>query len=32
MIKKSSDMLLHTLGHRKMEENANINAVALLIL
>ena len=32
IIKKSSDMLLQTLGHRKMEENAIINAVDLLVL
>ena len=32
MIKKSSNMLLQTLGHRKMEQNAIINAVVQLIL
>ena len=32
MIKKNSDILIQTLGHRKMEENAIINAVDLLVL
>ena len=32
MIKESSNVLLQTLGHRKMEHNAIINAVVMLIL